>query len=343
MTSTLMRQCFTAAYLFFSISAAAWAEVSFETLTFIEADGHTYTNYSTTRSDGDEYTVFLDPSENLSNFLYVNPNRYEVSPESHSLLFEQGSYALINRGDFIDSNNPQNSAVRIDSEGVYHLSTWRGEKQANGHYGFWHAPEPYQNFAAAWIIPAQFEILDYHSNQMGEWVRRGNTLAFFANQVNNLVFDIRYRRVSESQFTRLKRQLAEHQAVELENTEAGLKVILTNNILFDSGSATLSPTGNTLLAQMIDGLDNHKNYHLIVEGHTDDIPIRGALQQRFASNWELSAQRALNVVHVLVEAGLDPKQLQARAFGPHRPRVENSDANNRARNRRIELIIEPTT
>ena len=342
MISSVLRRYLTAAFLGVSVSASTWAEVSFETLTFIEADGHTYTNYSTTRSDGDEYTVFLDPSENLSNFLYINPNRYDVSAENHSLLFEQGSYALINRGDYIDRDNPQNSAVRIDDEGVYHLRTWQGEKQANGHYGFWHTPEPYQNFAAAWIIPAQFEILDYRSNQIGEWVKRGNTLAFFANEVNNLVFNISYRRVNEPQFTKLKRQLADNQAVELENTEAGLKVILTNNILFDSGSAKLSTQGSALLAEMIAGLDNHKNYHLIVEGHTDDVPIRGALQQRFASNWELSAQRALNVVHVLAEAGLDPKQLQARAFGPHRPRVENSDASSRARNRRIELIIEPT-
>jgi chemotaxis protein MotB len=321
-----------------------FGEVSFETLTFIESDGHTYTNYATTRSDGDSYTVFLDPSERLGDFLYINPNRYtfaESGNGGHQLQFEQGSYALINRGSYIDKHNPLNSAVSIDPDGTYRLNTWNGTKQANGHYGFWNAPDPYNHFAAAWVIPAQFEVVDYRSNSEGEWELRGNTLAFFATQVNNLVFEIAYRRVDEPQFRALQDQLRDNSAVELQQQGDSIKVILTNGILFASGSADLSQQGKQLLKEIVPHLPDNLDYRIIVEGHTDNVPIQGSLRTRFPSNWELSAQRALSVVHDLQSKGVDPKQLEARAHGAYQPRLPNNTPDNRSKNRRIELVIEP--
>ena len=337
-----IRPCFAAALCLCAHFAVA--EVSFETLTFIESDGHTYTNYATTRSDGDRYTVFLDPNERLADFLYINPNRYEFAQSTNGanlLEFDQGSYALINRGNFIDFATPNNSAVTIDDEGIYHLRTWDGKKQANGHYGFWNSPDAFGNFAAAWIIPEQFEVTDYQSNRPGEWVKRGNTLAFFAKQVNNIVFEIAYRRLSTPRFQALREHLQDNTAVELQQIDDGIKVILTNSILFPSGSAILSAPGKQLIKDVVDNLQANAEYRVVVEGHTDNIPIRGALSHRFASNWELSAQRALNVLHTLESAGIDPGRLQARAFGPYQPRKPNDSDANRSSNRRIELMIEP--
>ncbi|HTM19064.1 MAG TPA: OmpA family protein, partial [Kofleriaceae bacterium] len=77
-----------------------------------------------------------------------------------------------------------------------------------------------------------------------------------------------------------------------------------------------------------------------VQGHTDDTPITPAagVTPKFASNWELSAARALTVVHYLQDVGkIDPRRLAAVAFGQHRPASHRS----KARNRRIEIVLAP--
>ncbi len=323
----------------------AFAQVSFETLTFINEDGHSYVNYATTRSDVPSYTVFLDKADSLGDYLYINPNRYEFddsASDTNRLIFDQGSYALISEGDYVNASAPEKSAVTRDREGIYHLNTWDGQKHANGHYGIWNDPEPYGRFASAWVFPANFEVVAYQANRSGEWVARGNTLAFFAHDVNDLVFEIAYRRKANETFDALVSQLEGNGGVDVERTaDDTVKVVLTNKILFPSGSASLSRQGQSLIREMVTGLAVEGAYEVIVEGHTDDVPIRGRLQQTYPSNWELSAHRALNVVHALADAGLAPEHLEARAYGPYKPRVPNDSVDNRANNRRIELLIKP--
>ena len=74
-----------------------------------------------------------------------------------------------------------------------------------------------------------------------------------------------------------------------------------------------------------------------IEGHTDNVPIRTA---RYSSNWELSTARASAVVAYLVESsGFDPARLSAAGYGEFHPRVANDTPENRARNRRIDIVI----
>lgn len=322
------------------------AQVSYETLTFIDSDGYSYVNYATTRSDVNSYTVFLDKAENLGDYLYINPNQYQFDDtenDYNQLKFDQGSYATISQGTFINTTQPEKSAVHIDADGTYKLRSWDGTKQANGHYGIWNTPDPFARFAAAWVFPAQFEVTGYHSNREGEWVQRGNTLAFFTADANNLVFEFTYQHRSQPAFSALRAQLKNNSAVNVEQQGKSLKVTLTNEILFASGSAELSAAGRKLLQNVVGNLQEEAAYRFIVEGHTDNVPIRGALQRLYPTNWELSAKRALNVVHALSEAGVDPARLQARAFGAHKPRVRNDSPSSRSENRRIELLIEPLT
>ena len=330
--------------LAFLTGSVAQAQVSYETLTFIDSDGYSYVNYATTRSDVNSYTVFLDKAENLGDYLYINPNQYEFDdsePSFNQLKFDQGSYATISQGSFINTQQPEKSALQVETDGTYRLRTWDGTKQSNGHYGIWNTPDPFARFAAAWVFPAQFDVTGYHSNREGEWVQRGNTLAFFTNDANNLVFEFTYQRRSQPAFSALMAQLKDNQAVAVEQQGDGLKVTLTNEILFASGSAELSDAGRNLLRSVIRNLSSREAYNFIVEGHTDNVPIRGQLQQLYPTNWELSAKRALNVVHALDDAGIAPERLQARAFGAHKPRVPNDNDDNRRENRRIELLIEP--
>jgi flagellar motor protein MotB len=120
------------------------------------------------------------------------------------------------------------------------------------------------------------------------------------------------------------------------------KVILQGEVLFDSGSDALKPGGASLMAEIGRGLaallaaDRHQM--VLIGGHTDDRPIHA---QRFASNWELSAARALAVSGVLRRAGVPAASLVAAGFGEHHPRASNADEAGRAQNRRIEVLLVP--
>ncbi len=323
---------------------SASPQISYETVTFIDTDGHRYVNYATTRSRQDSYAVFMDKDASLNDYLFVSPNQYDYDDsrrDNNVLRFAQGSYALMSQGDYIDHEDPDNSSVTVDGDGIYTLSTWDGTRAANGHFGYWNSPHDYSYFAIAWVFPEHFRVLEYHSNRPGEWVRRGNTLAYFATDTNDLTFEIRYCAQNQETFHNLKSQLADVDAANIEQQQDIVTVILDNEILFSSGSASLSDDGTHLIEELGQQLRHDRDLEIVVEGHTDNVPISGALAELYPTNWELSAKRALNVVHALSAAGVSPYRLQAHAFGPFKPRVENDSPTNRKANRRIELIIRP--
>ena len=113
---------------------------------------------------------------------------------------------------------------------------------------------------------------------------------------------------------------------------------LPNNILFDSGRAQLNEEGRQALIRVAGILTQFQDRRFQVEGHTDDKPIRSA---HYPSNWELSTARALAVVHLLVEAAVNPSNLSAAGFGEHQPRADNATPEGRRLNRRIEIVMLP--
>lgn len=130
--------------------------------------------------------------------------------------------------------------------------------------------------------------------------------------------------------------------IELERLRGELRVEMVDEILFDSGEATLSPEGEKVLLKVGTVLKKVDDKVVIVQGHTDNVPIKGRLSDRFPTNWELSAARAVNVARFLQErAGLDPTRLSAAGFSEHRPRADNRTTEGRQRNRRIEIVLAP--
>ncbi len=121
----------------------------------------------------------------------------------------------------------------------------------------------------------------------------------------------------------------------VENTETEVTVGLSSAVTFASGDATLSPAGRDALVRAAAILAKLPNT-IRVEGHTDDVPMRGG---RFSSNWHLSAARAQSVVRLLMEEGVNPRSLQVVGFGEVRPRQPNATDEGRAANRRIEIKI----
>ncbi|MEZ5510810.1 MAG: OmpA family protein [Gammaproteobacteria bacterium] len=106
---------------------------------------------------------------------------------------------------------------------------------------------------------------------------------------------------------------------------------------FPSGSATLRPTFIPIMDKIREAIKEIPGDYS-VEGHTDDVPISTA---RFRSNWELSSARAVSVAHELMQNGeIDPSKFVVKGFGEVKPMVPNDTEDNRARNRRVEIVIE---
>lgn len=119
-------------------------------------------------------------------------------------------------------------------------------------------------------------------------------------------------------------------------TEGSVNLRISNEILFASGQADLSAPGEALIDRLAEVLQEGY-YRIAVEGHTDDLPISTA---RFPSNWELSSARASSVVRRLAAAGVEPVRLRATGFAETRPLASNINAEGRALNRRVELVLE---
>jgi chemotaxis protein MotB len=128
-------------------------------------------------------------------------------------------------------------------------------------------------------------------------------------------------------------------SVRFKIDERGLVVtIVTDEVLFDLGSATLLPAGRTVLDGIGPALVPLPN-PVTVEGHTDNLPISGG---RFASNWELSAERATTVLRYVMDTQKIPaKRLSAAGYADQRPIAQNGPAT-RAVNRRVEVIVRAT-
>ena len=111
--------------------------------------------------------------------------------------------------------------------------------------------------------------------------------------------------------------------------------IATDDVLFPSGAVGLSSVGLDIVEVIAPSLADFRNT-ILVEGHTDDIP----LDLNGYDNWNLSTDRAIAVLHVLVdEFGLSPDRLAASGFAEFQPRASNETAEGRSLNRRVELVI----
>ncbi len=148
----------------------------------------------------------------------------------------------------------------------------------------------------------------------------------------------------QSEFARLKAELESYAAkhgfsgkVQTVIEGRGLVIrVLTDDLLFASGSATLDPRGNALLDEIAQLLNVDQTHPIDVEGNTDNVPIHSGL---FPSNWELSSARASTVVRFLAGAGVSPQRLTAVGYADQRPLTSNATAAGRARNRRVEIVL----
>lgn len=126
--------------------------------------------------------------------------------------------------------------------------------------------------------------------------------------------------------------------VALRMQPDGLVVSLRELGFFDSGSASIRPEAQDAFGRVTRVLQRH-SYELRVEGHTDTVPIHNSM---FASNWELSASRATEVVKVLIERyAFAADRLSAAGYAEYRPVASNAEPQGRQLNRRVDIVIVP--
>jgi chemotaxis protein MotB len=113
--------------------------------------------------------------------------------------------------------------------------------------------------------------------------------------------------------------------------------VLTDQLLFASGQATLQPVGFPLLNEVAQLLNVDKSHPITVEGHTDNVPISSS---KYPSNWELSTDRATTVVRYLISKGVNRQRLGAVGYADLHPLSSNATAAGRARNRRVEIVLQ---
>ncbi|MBF0253346.1 MAG: OmpA family protein [Candidatus Omnitrophica bacterium] len=137
---------------------------------------------------------------------------------------------------------------------------------------------------------------------------------------------------------KLSSQISDRQ-VSLKMDNGSLIIVLSDNILFDSGKAVLKDDAKPVLNKVSEIIQSEvPNKNIGINGHTDNVPIT---YSKWKSNWELSSARATNVLYYMEETGLSPARLSATGYGEYRPAASNDTKEGRSMNRRVEIAILP--
>ncbi|WP_206952628.1 OmpA family protein [Trinickia acidisoli] len=145
------------------------------------------------------------------------------------------------------------------------------------------------------------------------------------------------RRTAQAALVALLKPLSDAHAITVDPSPQGVEIAINAKVLFNSGDARLLPDSIGVLDQVAQVLATHSAKNILVEGHSDSVPISNA---KYASNWELSAARAGAVVRFFVDKGIEPHRLSAIGRADNEPLVLGDDAAARAANRRVTILVQ---
>ena len=157
-----------------------------------------------------------------------------------------------------------------------------------------------------------------------------------AIQTTKMDSDINEAANNNSLFELVKSSFADSEKIEIMKNEKGITIRLKDTLLFDSASADIKESSLETIKDIANFLTTIDN-PVIIEGHTDSIPIKNS---QYATNWELSTARAINIIKYLTtNYNLSPKRLSAVGYGEYAPIFDNTTNEGREKNRRVDIII----
>ncbi|MDB2653276.1 OmpA family protein, partial [Flavobacteriales bacterium] len=150
----------------------------------------------------------------------------------------------------------------------------------------------------------------------------------------------------DANLTKLKSNVAtallgfKGEGLSVEQRNGKLYVSLENSLLFPSGSWDVNSNGEKAITELSKVLSSQTDLQILVEGHTDNVPY--VSEGMVKDNWDLSVMRATSIVKILTNnKGLNASNITAAGRGPYNPLLDNDSPENRAVNRRIEIILSP--
>lgn len=145
--------------------------------------------------------------------------------------------------------------------------------------------------------------------------------------------EVTQQEIIKQEADELTKKLQKIATVEIKEEE--IVINLPSPVLFDLGKAELKPEARNILREIVNSL-NSISGDIVIEGHTDNLPILGG---KYKSNWELSAARAFSVRDFFIKEGIPEKRISCVGYGEYKPVAPNDTEENRAKNRRIEIKV----
>jgi chemotaxis protein MotB len=139
----------------------------------------------------------------------------------------------------------------------------------------------------------------------------------------------------------LKRSLSDinDEDIQIEVKDGVVFISLSDKLLFKSGSAVINKRAEDVLSKIASVVKDHKDFDILVEGHTDDVPMQNDC---ITDNWDLSVKRATSVVRMLqTKYDVDPQRMTAGGRSEYVPKADNTSASGRSTNRRTEILVMP--
>lgn len=302
-----MKKRFVLTFTFlFATLAYNYAQLVREDILYIKPNAQDYLLYSTMRSNFGEFSKVLPKSTDIfKKYLYINPERFRVHSGSKNkrITFPSGNFALMSEESFTERE------LKVDKEGVFTFRFDSLRRLGGRHYGLSTTVNGYKQLTYVWVLPENYEFVDYSCNKPGKWVKRGNTLAYFGYEVNDVLPKIRFRPVSQVTLENVKSTLYEvnSKGMAVTSNTKGVQINFRRGVLFPNGTTAISSLGKNILGRLSKTLKTSLKVRLAIA-----VPVKSGVN---AGNWMLASARGRMMVEQLINKGIDPARIEINTFG----------------------------
>ena len=292
-----MRKPVRLVFILFIVAAGAMQlsaqNVIREVITFVQDDGTSALQHETVRSNVPSLSLALRRNESLDDFIQILPAQHRLDMSDRTsprIVFPSGVYSTLRK-----INLSRETTTR---GGVTTFTT--SQRYTNA--------RPFREFSYTWVVPEEFEIVKYSSNQNGTWTTRGNAVTFDAREVNDLTFTISYRPRSQALADSVQRALSANRDVTYEASGGGAVVLIPASSLFDTGSSRVSTSGRALLARIAENVRKAPAARVTIESYLDSFAGAGTRTS------DLALARAAAVASEFASNGIAGSNVEARAL-----------------------------